>query len=458
VSFLFPFTSPIYTNNSCFVNESVSLLSRHLRNNEGNNTILIPLASASYDMFREKFPTQTLRKWSYDEVIQHKPKNRRRRYAAAKDSLVEHPTLTYRDTRVKMFVKNERMSDPDKAPRGIQARSTRYNMKLQQYLGPVERYLFHRSLNTTFVSKGMDQKQKGRLLYQATLDFKDPIYVLTDHRFYDSRQCTAYLKNEHAYYREFYPGDEELELLLEHQLKNHGVSPHGVRYSVTGTRMSGDVNTSLGNSCTNMAILTHWLGSLHSRVIVDGDDSVIIVEREDEQHLDFPALQRYGFLTKANIAYEFEHIEYCQCHPVNLADGWCLVRTPKRVIERSFTCIDPQYAKSDDLAKRWYHTVGICESSANAGVPVLEAAARALCRAHTRTVALNDTNIEYRTIKRDPIAITNGARVSFARAFGISPTKQALLEEYFDDFVWPDHAEDVLTSSLYLHVPRADLM
>jgi hypothetical protein len=373
-----------------------------------------------------------------EEVIQHKPLVKRRRYRQAAETFKAHPTLTYKDCEAKMFIKNERMN-ATKAPRAIQARSPRYCLKAQQYLGPVERHLFHTPYDRRFVSKGLDQRQKATHLRKLWDQFKDPVAILADHVTFDGKQHSGWLKAEHSYYQQYYPGDEELISITDKQLINYGRTAHGIRYRVKGTRLSGDANTSLGNCITNAALLHDWLDEqhVHHLLTVDGDDSVIFIEREDLGRLNFNALQSYGFETKVEIAQEFEHIEFCQCRPINGNDGWIMVRTPKRMIERSFMCIDNNYCASLELVKRWYHTVGVGELRLNAGIPVLQAASAALERAHTNSVAINEDHALYRTVKKvSTNEITNKTRASFHTAFGISPTKQKLIEQYFELMNW----------------------
>lgn len=370
-------------------------------------------------------------------VVAHKPKSKRAVYANAAKSLMHRP-ITPRDAVIKMFVKNERMNAVEgvnaKPPRAIQARKPRYNLELQRYLYNVERWVFHRGHATRVTTKGLDAYDKASLLWGAWNEFDDPVAILADHSRFDSRQHTAWLTEEHKYYKKFYPGDQYLATLLSMQIQNYGHSSNGVGYTVKGTRASGDANTSLGNSLTNIAIICYWLRDIQrKRIIVDGDDSVIIVERSDLNKVNSDALSVMGFGTTWKTVDEFGHVDFCQCKPVKTINGWIMVRDPQRCIERSSVCINPTYTKDKNLVMRWMHSVGVCESSCNAGVPILSAYAKFLTRHHDEYININD-DISRRVVKRSGLSdiVTDQARISFWRAFSISPKQQLGIEKYFD--------------------------
>jgi len=156
------------------------------------------------------------------------------------------------------------------------------------------------------------------------------------------------------------------------------------------------------------------------------------MERSELVNCDGEQLAAMGFGTKVNIAYYFEDIDLCQCKPVNTVNGWLMVRSPQRVIERSTVCIDHNYAKDVDLFKRWLHTVGICEQTNSNGVPILSSFCKFLIRQHTKQISINDDTSRRTIAGKYNDEITDVARASFYNAYHISPTQQKHWESVFD--------------------------
>jgi hypothetical protein len=443
-------TQPIYTNKMCGCNEYIALNNRHLTTNEarlevdGEREMVAEAYALCRDyvtnLFGELIPEFLPN--THMEIVSYKPKHKQPTYRIAALSL-QHVALTTKDARLKMFVKNERMSDPEKAPRAIQARKPRYNLVLQTYLHKVERWLFHRGFSKRVTTKGLDAYSKASFLKLAWDQFVDPVAILADHSRFDSRQHTLWLQSEHSFYQRFYPQDKLLKELLEMQLVNKGGSRNGVSYTVRGTRASGDANTSLGNSLTNIAILCYWLKSIRNkRIIVDGDDSVVLIERTD-LHLSASRLQDMGFSTTYTVVDVFEEVEFCQCRPVQTMNGWLMVRTPQRLVERSTVCIQRNYNRPD-LFMRWLHTVGKCELTNNRGVPVVSSFCRMLERSHDKPITITD-DVTKRVIKYSPPdIISEQARLSFFRAFGFPIGRQLHWEKYFEAITLRGHNPELV--------------
>jgi hypothetical protein len=399
------------------------------------------MVKEAFALLTQTLPPKPLKTLTRAQVVSRKIGTKRHLYQRALESLERQP-LVRGDAQVKMFIKNERMSDPSKAPRAIQGRGPRYNLELQTYIMPIEEYIFHRGVNNAVSTKCFDQAEKAQCLRAAWDSFNDPIAILADHSRYDSRIHSVWLQAEHEYYLQFYDGDDYLKLLLNMQSHNTGRTRHGVAYTVKGTRASGDANTSLGNSVINIAILKYWTKGVPARIIVDGDDSVVMMERAAYANVDLLKLQSMGFSTTFNVVDEFEHIDFCQCKPILTKSGWRMVRDPQRVIDRSTVCIDANY-QDLPLFKRWLASVGTCEESLNAGVPVLQSFARFLKRFATSTITMRDVDTRYRVLRR-PVEsdILEHTRRSFSNAFGISPTQQCDLEQYFDSMSVDVHLYD----------------
>jgi len=253
-----------------------------------------------------------------------------------------------------------------------------------------------------------------------------------DHRYFDASNDTIKLKLMHKYIQSHFD-DPSLPPLLRVLLKSNCTTAHGVRYKVEGTVCSGDVTTSDGNSTLNEMVLLHMTRNCKKRALcpVNGDDSCVFHERSDSHHISDSLKEDYGYSTKSSFVYEFEDIEYCQCHPVLTVNGWLMVRTPQRVFDRTTVNLDDY---SGDKLLKWFATVGECESSCNKGVPILQSYANFLRRFHKRVLKHIDKDLEYHRIDISELSteITDECRVSFYKAFNILPSVQIAHERYYD--------------------------
>jgi len=424
----FPFVQEITTDHKCANNDHIALTNRHLMTSEWRAPMDQPMIEHAYNLVRAKFPPHALQPLSREQVVARKTGTKRQIYARALQTL-QHKPICSKDARLKTFVKNERKL-ATKAPRAIQARTARYTLELQRYILPFDTQLKKIS------SKGLTPDQRAKRLLLIASHFDDPVWILADHSRYDSRQHSGWLKAEHAYYQEHYPGDSYLRELLAMQIDNRGTTFHGIHYDVRGTRCSGDGNTSTGNTYNNAAIIEEWLQFLPKiEYDLTGDDSAICIERSSIPLIDAEMLNSIGFETTYKIVESIEEVEYCQCNPVNLGNKWTMVRNPLRAITRSTICIDNNI-KTPELFRRWIHSVGLCELALNSGVPIMQEFAVWAARQHTKTIITSDHNEYYKEqIAKSKenaraVPITSTARVSFSKSFGITPTKQVEIEKY----------------------------
>lgn len=433
-----PYSGAIHINEPCITNEYISLMSRHLVVRERDITPLVVSAcKEAFDILRNLYPPEPLTKYSFEQVVLSKPTSLRAKARNAVQTVMREG-LCRKDEGIRMFIKNERMSYTStggfKPPRAIQARSPQYTVVLQRYIMPYSKKW--RRMQDPPILVGFDGAYIATTLYNAWVSYDDPVAVLLDHRKFDSGVHTEWLKQEHSYYIDHFRNDTELVALLEVQLRNKCKTANGVRYSMIGTRCSGDANTSSGNSTVNLAMLLRLFRGVKSHTYNIGDDSVVILARQSFNHLfnlgRMLELGRdYLWETPYNIVDVFEHIEFCQCRPVNTISGWLMVRDPERVLTRASYCI-AQNVTDLTMLKRWMKGVGLCEQSVNPGVPVLQQFG-AWMAAQTRAVPIYEPNYKpwLRAIPYCDNTITASTRLSFAKAFNVSVDQQLRLEHYF---------------------------
>jgi len=224
----------------------------------------------------------------------------------------------------------------------------------------------------------------------------------------------------------------ELELLLKAQIKQGGYTQNGLKYKTTGHRMSGEYTTSDGNSLLNYAMLIVWCKQSnieHYRICVNGDDSVVIIERED-----FAKLKPLSFFNNFNMETEmdravtdFQRISYCQSSPIRvMKDGelkWYMVKEPRRSISR--LCYT-DYNHLNSLP-RIISSIGLCELAISSGVPLMQAVALKILRAGELAKPLGGFNKYPAAISGNDIEfkpILDVTRQDFEIAFGIDMLEQ----------------------------------
>ena len=154
--------------------------------------------------------------------------------------------------------------------------------------------------------------------------FNAPVVVSLDASRFDQHVSKELLEIEHSIYMHMCPSGE-LRRLLQWQLHNKGVSSQGIRYHTRGKRMSGDMNTALGNCILMILMVSAFMDGRKYDMLDDGDDGLLIVE-EDEyawvcQNAE-PAFLNFGMEIKVeNVARSLEEVEWCQSNPIEYEPG-----------------------------------------------------------------------------------------------------------------------------------------
>jgi len=407
---------------------------------------------------------------------------KKRTYEDARVSLMRR-SLCARDAQLTSFVKFEKQ-DITKAPRVINPRSARYNLALGKYLKHAEKHFF-RAINDAFgaatpstVIKGYNAADSAAILRAKWDQFGTTVAIGLDASKFDMHVSIPALRYEHSFYRALFPDSKELRSLLASQERNKGVA-HAmdgkVKFSVNGTRSSGDLNTSLGN-CIIMCALVHAYAAergVRVELANNGDDCVVFLEAE--QLVKFSAgldawFRSRGFaMTMEKPVRTFEHLEFCQTHPVLTGGGWLMVRNHLAVLTKDPMCLVP--VQTNQVFKKWLYAVGECGSAATPGVPVQSAFyANFMAKGVKPSAAFRDTifkntswNQKIAQIGERDKTITPEARASYFQAFGVLPDAQVALEALFmkstldeldlHTYARPDHLESGLSllqhSSIY---------
>lgn len=330
---------------------------------------------------------------------------------------------------VSMFVKPDRYPlavIEDKAPRAIQYRRPEFNILLGCYLKPLEHMVYDNMVSPIglrMIAKGLDNVARAQNIVEAASWFANPCFILLDHSKFDSCVNVTHLKMLHKYYMKHY-GDSFLRWLLSCQIVNKGFSKSGLRYKVRGTRMSGDYDTGLGNTLLNLAIISSFCGERKHHILLDGDDSVVILEKRELITLDYTHFQKMGFDTTKEIVYELGDVEFCRAkllptEPPRFARDW---RRAMSNMLLSYKRFEP------DAVPRYLAGRGMGELACSNGVPVLGVLGRKLAELSDKPIIDEDIRHKYGNATT-MLSITDEVRVAYQLAWGCSIAMQLELEK-----------------------------
>lgn len=365
--------------------------------------------------------------------------------------------LSKKSSIVTAFVKNEKL--PSKArvvPRLIQPRKPLYNYALGRYLRGIEPY-FYKAIQLMFksnipvISKGFNAVDTAHIL-KAHVDkvsrFGKFACIGLDASRFDQHITRGLLEWEHSIYNSLYPHCVELRRLLRMQLVTHGhvqSDTSHIKYKSCG-RCSGDMNTALGNCLISSAMLFSYLGTLHIPLnkvgaMINGDDVIVIVPTEYEEQFVHSLPEFYGqvgLVMKVEApVHTLESITFCQTQCIQRSDGPIMVRSFPAAFGKDLTFI--QRIPDVDYLRRYCHTLGVGGKPLGQGVPIYEELYRWLESHHTHGVGeqiLEGSGFWWMSRNISTTAkITDDVRVSFWRAFGVTPDAQVAIEE--DIHSWP---------------------
>lgn len=433
--------------NSCICNEYDALLRRHLLGDiigfiPGNPAIKLLETNLKW-MSSQMLPFHGV---THKVLMDNTRAVIKKRYKLAYAHLrTRVMNVGSREARAKTFVKYEKVPigkmEARKPPRLIQFRDFTYLYCLKrQVLGhclqvknqPHLKWFYNQAVNTVF-TKIYDNYGIAKVLWDSWNFFSDPVGVCLDHSKFDGHYCEALLRLEHDYWLRL-NGSPALRYLLRFQLLNRAITMNGLKYKIKGSRLSGEYTTSEGNSVMNYAILVTWLrdsGVESARIHVNGDDSVVILERSE-----LSKLKPLSYMNNFNMETEndrnannFWDISYCQASPIRVVrEGsvvWYMVKEPRRALSRI------QYGDSKFLrvADRFLVGLGLCELTTYSGIPILQELASYLVSLKAKPLGCVDKSPALASgNKTEAKPIEWITRVDFERAFSIPPATQIEIE------------------------------
>lgn len=393
---------------------------------------------------------------TYEQFVSMYSGRKRTIYDNAVKSLLIRP-LRKADSYASTFTKAEKVvptpTKPWPATRVIQPRSPRYNVEVGRFLKALEKPIckaVDKVWGEPTIMKGYTVEGVALKLEYKWCKYKKPVAVGLDASRFDQHVGVQALKFEHSLYERCFNGSDRkaLSKLLKMQLRTKGwarAKDGVIKYTVNGCRMSGDMNTSLGN-CFLMCALVHRYAldrKVECSLANNGDDCVVIMEESDLKRF-LAGLEKwflgYGFTMKVETpVYEFEHIEFCQMKPVYCADGPVMVRDVLKSLKKDLTTI--LSVTTIKQAQQWFWAIGSGGASLTMGVPVLHSLYTNMCKQGVVSNIkdspwLSDTGFMRLRSDRKPVPITPDTRYSFWRAFNITPDEQVELERIVPMCQW----------------------
>lgn len=439
----FDFVRKVYVHNNCRCNEIVALRNRVLFECIMPDRKAIKQCRTLARLIADWLPKYPKMDGEWIEAYTGRKK---RKCLEAELDLATTP-IRRSDSYVAAFIKAEKIFEL-KDPRLIQARSARYNYELANYLKPIEHDLYNikgtRMLRTflpsgRLIAKGCNMQRRARLIQSKMERFKQPLVVSLDASRFDAH-VTDILQVEHLIYNRYWRCPK-LQRLLAWQVHNRGRTSTGIRYRLTGSRMSGDMNTALGNCLISIIVLANVMRRLkmspqHWDMLCDGDDCLLFLDCSNSwviQQLPDEYAQ-HGFPIKVeNVTSDFHKVVFCQSHPIDTPLGARMVAKPERVLSRSLVGV--RHWAEEKFVPKYLALIGYCELALNMGVPILqEFACTTLSWGSQLPARLQMSGRLVKAMREErshpifPLPITEEARYSFWQATGIDPTQQRCCE------------------------------
>jgi len=334
--------------------------------------------------------------YTLDEVLEHMPKAKRKLY---KRILLELLAGIGWDGKLNAFVKIERtvleliknlrknlltgVYEDHPEPRLVSPRSPHYNMMLARYLKVIEELILSVEGDGVFLpkgrifAKGLNDKERAEQILNKWSERNaiEPYYwVKVDCSRFDMHVHKKMLEVEHKFYTHFFKPihHSELNKILSYQLINKGRTRAGLKFTVPGSRASGDMNTALGNCVIMIGTLIAFFAKYKYpyQILDDGDDCLLMIPIRLFQTFATD-LKQYFSSTCHDIKIEdygddINKVIFCQAHLMYTPTGPVMCRIMDRMMSRTLCGGANLRNKTED----YLTTIGLAIMIMNRGVPV----------------------------------------------------------------------------------------
>lgn len=442
-------------HNNSYCNLTRALCERVLTVDQGGRPILPPQPAVGFVKSAMKGFTKRLLHavrrvptMSTTEFVDTYVGRKRKLYARVVEDININP-VTRKDAYIMPFIKDEKTNltrKDDPCPRIIQPRSPRFNVAIGVHLKPMEKPIFRgiaAVFGSTTVMKGLNASERGIIIKSKWDRFTKPFAIMLDAKRFDQHVSRDVIDWEHSVEERIAIGRDDLKRLNRMRRKNVcfiRTNQGGYKYTLNGVRMSGDMDTAMGN-CLTMCGMTYSfmteLGISKYEYMNDGDDGVLIVEGGDsrlvlDRFRDY--FLKFGFTMKLEgTAQVLEHVEFCQSRPVFDGTSYRFVRDPRVCLDK-----DSLSLKTDISVVGMRHlrdSIGWCGMSLAGDMPIFGAFYSSMIMYPEREREYT-TGMEFLSRGMNPkfSPPTDEARLSFYTAYGISPDEQITIERDITNF------------------------
>lgn len=391
---------------------------------------------------------------------------KRKMYEATARNLEFNP-VTRKDAYIMPFIKDEKTNltrKDDPCPRIIQPRSARFNVAIGVHLKPMEKPIFRgiaAVFGSTTVMKGLNASERGIVLADKWNRFTSPVAIMLDAKRFDQHVSRDIIDWEHRVEESIAIGRCELRKLNGYRKINTcfiRTETKGYRYDLNGVRMSGDMDTALGNCLTMCGMTYSFMARLSLskfEYMNDGDDGVLIVERRDADMVlanfkDY--FLEFGFTMKLEgVCSTIEHVEFCQARPIFDGENYRFVRDPRVCLGKDSLSL--KTISTVDGMQKLRNSIGWCGLSLAGDMPIFGEFYKSMITGPEQARSFT-TGMEFlsRGMKPKFTPPTDESRLSFYLAYDISPDHQLEIEAELSNFDCRIDRPAVLVNSVHNHL------
>jgi hypothetical protein len=369
--------------------------------------------------------------------------------------------LFWRDTRHKMFVKSElgelrkREGQADvtnmsctlvmQKPRAIFNISDKLSAVGKIVYPPVEHVVLKLKDSTgkllpkqRSVMKGLNAVQRARAIRLKWERFTEPCAISLD-----GSQCDAHMRRHLLEMQRDFDltvnRSSLMKALWNVMLKNFTLWGRGLKAEQEPMRLSGTWDTGGGNSLIHLLIVAFALQGERYEVAIDGDDVLLVCERQEHRRLleklHDTARKLSVVFTGEEPVFEFQKIEFTRCQPIRCGGQWKMVRKPRRALSNFFGSHTEFAGK---YLNAYLKTVADGERRVFSGVPILSVLYEKVYKDNADEPDYKGPKISKFHWKGsiDSGPVDDIARDDFHRAFGICAEEQSRIEKQILSTRW----------------------
>jgi len=351
-------------------------------------------------------------------------------------------TIKKDSRRVKTFVKDEFYSE-FKHPRMINSRDDLYKIAV----GPIFKLIEKEVFSLDWFIKKIPINQRPDYIYQRVYRAQQK-YIATDYTAYESHFTKEIMEAcEFELYRymvDLLPEKHQFMQLLSALKSKNLICGNFFNYTVDATRMSGEMNTSLGNGFSNLMFMLFAcseVGAFNVTGVVEGDDGLFVMDGPRPTSETF---KNMGLTIKLEVCESISTASFCGL----IFDEEDLINISNPIEDlQTFGWSDKKYSNAgSNKLKGLLRSKSLSMLYQYQNAPIYQALARYGIRMTEGVRAISSSH--YNTYERDVIqeaycfynkhshiahkAVPIRTRLLMEREFGISVETQLRIERYLD--------------------------